>query len=112
MTTLLTSVADALALYDSIPSIIASDGDATIKRRATTCEIIRIGDSSDFEALYAQHDETTLPSGKTVKEQVAPLRLKASKIAGDTVTINDIEIPIALAFAIINAAYIKYQMED
>lgn len=97
----------AIALYQSIPSLIESEGDATVKRRAS-CYINRDGPLSDsFTVEFPQVEITTSATGKQRFQPIGSIVVKSEDLIGQTVTIDGQEWPIALCFAIINAVYVK-----
>ena len=115
------TVTEAVALFMSIPSITTEDGDATIKQRAMACEIVRLADiippgesisqpdPRGWRVQYPQEKSITLASGEVIPRSIGPTvpPLYASDLIGQTVEIGGQQWPVALAFAIINAVYVR-----
>ena len=105
------TILEAIGLYESIPSIVGSDGDATIKQRAMACEIVRLADTDPrgWRVQYPQEKSITLASGEVIPRGIGPTvpPLYASDLISQTVEIGGQQWPIALCFAIINAVYVR-----
>lgn len=104
------TIAEARALYESVPSIVSEKGDSTAKQRATACEIVRLDDSDPhgWRIQYPQELHVTLPDGEVVVKTMSPIQgLYADEIIDQTVEIDGKPWPIALAFAIVNAVYVR-----
>ena len=105
------TIEEAIALYMGIPSLVSSDGDASIKQRAMACEIVRLADTDPrgWQIQYPQEKRITLASGDSVPLGIGATSppLYASDLIGQTVEIGGQEWPVALAFAIINAVYVR-----
>lgn len=101
------TIVEAIGLYESVPSIVTTAGDVAIKTRAVAVEIVRQIDDS-WRVYYPQEKRITLPDGEIVAKSMAPIRnLKSEDLISETVTIDGQEWPVALAFAIINAVYVR-----
>lgn len=100
------TIPEAIAIYESVPSIVTTDGDATVKQRAMACEIVRQPDDS-WRVQFPQSKTVTLASGKVVPEGIAPISTTSGALIGQTVEIDGQQWPVALAFAIINAVYVR-----
>ena len=98
------TIQEAIALYESVPSIVSSDGDAATKRQASAVEIVRV-DADNWRVSMPQVEVITLPSGKKLSGNVAPINLQSADLIGQTVPIDGQEWPVAMAFAIIAAVY-------
>jgi hypothetical protein len=98
------TVNEAIAVYQSVPSVTSLDGADGVKRRALAIEIVRNG--SSWNISMPRSETITLASGKTVEANLSPLRAMASDFIAKTVTIGGVDYPIALAFAIINQFYV------
>lgn len=97
----------AIALYMGIPSLIDAEGDATVKRRAS-CYINRDGPLADsFTVEFPQVEITTLSTGRQRVQPIGSIVVKSQDIIGQTVEIGGEQWPVALAFAIINAVYVR-----
>lgn len=98
------TIPESIALYESVPSIVTADGDAATKRQAAAVEIVRI-DADNWRVSMPQTEVTTLPSGKKLVGNVAPINLQSADLIGQAVEIDGQQWPVALAFAIIAAVY-------
>lgn len=105
------TIPEAVAIYMGIPSLVSSDGDASIKQRAMACEIVRLPDSDPrgWRVQFPQEKRITLASGDSIPLGIGATTppLYASDLISQTVTIDGQEWPIALCFAIINAVYVR-----
>lgn len=100
------TIEESIALYQSVPSIVATDGDATIKQRAQAVEIVRQPDDS-WRVSFPQVKSVTLASGGVIPLGIGPITTTSTELISQTVNIDGQEWPVALAFAIINAVYVK-----
>lgn len=97
---------EAIALYMGIPSLVTTDGDARVKRRAS-CYINRDGPLADsFTIEFPQVEITTLATGKQLIQPIGSIVVKSEELIGQTVEIGGETYPVALAFAIINQKYL------
>lgn len=103
------TITEARALYESVPSIVSEDGDATIKQRALACEIVRLSDPGlGWRIQYPQEKTATLASGEVIHKAIGPTApIYASDLIDQTVEIDGKLWPVALAFVIINAVYVR-----
>ena len=115
------TIEEAVSLYMGIPSLVSADGDATVKQRAMACEIVRLPDiippgettpqpnPQGWRVQYPQERSITLASGEVVPLGIGATSppLYASDLIGQTVEIGGQQWPVALAFAIINAVYVR-----
>ena len=80
------TIEESIALYQSVPSIVANDGDATIKQRAQGIEILRQSDDS-WNVFFNQVKSITLASGEVIPLGIGRIQTTSTELTGETVTI-------------------------